>query len=115
MNDSMNNFIRHNCLWIKELANEFTFEKQTENNKNMSVDLSGKTFVITGSLNTFANREELKELIENLGGKVSGSVSSKTDYLINNDSMSSSSKNKKANDLKIPIITEEEFLKLIGK
>lgn len=114
MNDSMNNFIRHS-LWIKELANEFIFEKQTENNKTDSVDLSGKIFVITGSLNTFANREELKELIENLDGKVSGSVSAKTNYLINNDSLSSSSKNKKANELNVPIISEKEFLQLIGK
>lgn len=115
MNDSMNNFIRHNCLWIKELANEFKFERQMENNKNEGVDLSGKTFVITGSLNTFTNREELKELIENLGGKVSGSVSAKTDYLINNDNSSGSSKNKKAKELNVPIITEDEFLQLIGK
>lgn len=115
MNDSMNNFIRHNCLWIKELANEFKFERQMENNKNEGVDLSGKTFVITGSLNTFTNREELKELIENLGGKVSGSVSAKTNYLINNDKLSGSSKNKKAKELNISIITEDEFLQLIGK
>lgn len=115
MNDSMNNFIRHNCLWIKELANEFKFERQMENNKNEGVDLSGKTFVITGSLNTFTNREELKELIENLGGKVSGSVSAKTNYLINNDKLSGSSKNKKAKELNVSIITEDEFLQLIGK
>jgi len=115
MNDSMNNFIRHNCLWIRELANEFTFERQKNGSQNGNVDLSGKTFVITGSLNTFTNREELKELIENLGGKVSGSVSAKTSYLINNDSLSSSSKNKKAKELNVPIITEDEFLQLIGK
>lgn len=115
MNDSMNNFIRHNCLWIRELANEFTFEKQTENRSGDSVDLSGKIFVITGSLNTFGNRDELKDLIENLGGKVSGTVSAKTNYLVNNDNLSSSSKNKKAKELNIPIITEDEFLQLIGK
>ncbi len=70
----------------------------------------GLTFVITGSLEHFANRDELKELIENLGGKVAGSVSSKTSFLINNDNMSGSSKNKKAKELGIPIITEREFL-----
>ena len=75
-------------------------------------DLEGKTFVITGSLNNFANRDELKKLIEDRGGKVAGSVSSKTDYLINNDVTSNSSKNKKAKDLGIPIISEEDFLKL---
>ena len=75
-------------------------------------DLEGKTFVITGSLNNFANRDELKKLIEDRGGKVAGSVSSKTDYLINNDVTSNSSKNKKAKDLGIPVISEEDFLKL---
>lgn len=80
-----------------------------------SVDLSGKTFVVTGSLLHYSNRNELLAEIENLGGKVSGSVSAKTNYLINNDNLSSSSKNKKAKELNIPIITEEEFLRLIGK
>lgn len=75
----------------------------------------GKIFVITGSLEKFTNRDECKALIEELGGKTAGSVSKKTDYLINNDSLSNSSKNKKAKDLGIPIITEEEFLKMAGK
>ena len=70
--------------------------------------------MITGSLNHFANRGALKELIEGKGGKVSGSVSSKTDYLINNDAMSTSAKNRKAHELGIPILTEEDFLKLLG-
>ena len=76
-------------------------------------DLEGKTFVITGSLNSFANRDELKKLIEDRGGKVAGSVSAKTSYLINNDVMSNSSKNKKAKELGIPIVSEEEFLQMI--
>lgn len=71
------------------------------------------TFVITGSLNHFGNRNELKEIIENLGGKVTGSVTSKTSYLINNDISSDSSKNKKARELGIAIISEEEVLKMI--
>ncbi len=75
--------------------------------------LDGKTFVITGSVEHFANRNEAKALIESLGGKVTGSVTAKTDYLINNDSMSNSSKNKKARELGIPVLTEEEFLKMI--
>lgn len=79
---------------------------------SMEQDLAGKTFVITGTLNSFANRDELKQLIEERGGKVSGSVSSKTDYLINNDVMSGSSKNKKAKSLGVPIISEEDFLRL---
>ncbi len=79
---------------------------------NMEQDLSGMTFVITGSLLTFANRDELKKLIEDRGGKVAGSVSAKTSYLINNDTTSQSSKNKKAKSLNIPIISEQDFLNL---
>ncbi len=74
---------------------------------------NGVNFVITGSVEHFANRNEVKELIESLGGKVTGSVLSKTNYLINNDVTSTSSKNKKANDLGIPIISEETFLKMV--
>lgn len=74
---------------------------------------AGKTFVITGSVEHFANRNEVKELIEGRGGKVSGSVSSKTDYLINNDLTSTSGKNKKAKELGIPIISEEMFLEML--
>jgi len=72
-------------------------------------------FVITGSINHFSNRDEMKELIESKGGKVTGSVTSKTNYLINNDVVSNSSKNKKAKELKIPIISEEDFLELLKK
>ena len=73
----------------------------------------GINFVITGSVTHFANRKEVKELIESLGGKVTGSVTSKTNYLINNDITSTSSKNKKANELGIPIISEEMFLEML--
>ena len=75
--------------------------------------LAGKTFVITGSLSHFENRDAAKAKIEELGGKTAGSVSKKTDYLINNDIASASSKNKKAKELGIPIITEEDFLEMI--
>lgn len=74
---------------------------------------AGKNFVITGSVSHFANRGEVKELIESKGGKVTGSVTSKTDYLINNDVQSTSSKNKKARELGIPIISEDEFLSMM--
>lgn len=74
--------------------------------------LAGLNFVITGDVERFKNRNEVKALIESLGGKVTGSVTSKTNYLINNDVNSSSSKNKKAKELNIPIITEEEFIKM---
>ncbi|MBP3620367.1 MAG: NAD-dependent DNA ligase LigA [Lachnospiraceae bacterium] len=79
---------------------------------NMEQDLEGLTFVITGSLEHFANRDELKKLIEDRGGKVAGSVSAKTSYLINNDVTSGSSKNKKAKSLNVPIISEQDFLNL---
>ena len=71
------------------------------------------TFVITGSVEHFSNRNEVKEVIESKGGKVTGSVTAKTNYLINNDVNSTSSKNKKAKELGIPILTEEEFLKML--
>lgn len=77
-------------------------------------DLTGITFVVTGSLNHFENRNVLKEYIQDLGGKVSGSVSSKTGYLINNDVNSTSSKNKKANELGVPIISEEDFIEMFN-
>ena len=74
--------------------------------------LEGRSFVVTGSVTHFANRDELKAFITGRGGKVTGSVSAKTDYLINNDAASSSSKNRKARELGIPVITEEEFLQM---
>ena len=84
-----------------------------EEKEQRKQNLEGKTFVITGSVNHFANRGEVKEVIEARGGKVAGSVSKKTDYLINNDTTSNSSKNKKAKELGIPIISEEDFLKML--
>ena len=76
---------------------------------------AGKTFVITGSVEHFANRSEVKAFIEARGGKVTGSVTKKTDYLINNDKTSGFSKNKKAQELGIPILSEEDFLELAGE
>ena len=102
----------HNQKVVGELLGYLTFEKEEETEPETQT-LSGKTFVITGSVNHFKNRKELKEKIESLGGKVTGSVTSKTDYLINNDNMSSSTKNKKARELAIAIITEEEFLEML--
>ena len=78
--------------------------------ENANASLAGKTFVVTGSLNHFKDRAALKEVIESMGGKVSGSVSSKTECLINNDVTSSSSKNKTAKELGIPILSEDDFL-----
>ena len=76
--------------------------------------VDGKTFVVTGDVHIFKNRKEVEVKIEELGGKLSGSVSKKTDYLINNDIESTSSKNQKAKTLGIPIITEEQFCDMIG-
>ena len=80
---------------------------------NESSGISGKTFVITGSVHIWANRNELKNFIEQNGGKVASAVSAKTDYLINNDVNSGSSKNKKAKELNIPILTEEAFKEMV--
>ena len=112
MNNSMKVFIRDNYGWIAELIGEFNFRK-SDNNGNVKQVLEGKTFVITGSLKAYKNREELISVIERNGGKVSGSVSAKTSYLINNDVASTSGKNKKAHDLEIPIISEGEFIQMI--
>lgn len=111
MNQSLHDYLRENHMKIFTLADEFIFETKSESSNN--ADLSNKTFVITGSLNHYKNRDELINIIEQLGGKVSGSVSSKTNYLINNDVASTSGKNKKAKDLGIPIISENQFVQMI--
>ncbi len=89
---------------------EIPEEEVTEDSRKFE----GVNFVITGSVNHFANRAEVKEEIEKRGGKVTGSVTSKTNYLINNDVNSTSSKNRKARELNIPIISEEEFLNMLN-
>ena len=116
MSDSMCRYASNSCTsngnMVKKLAEIFNFEKvHTITNSN---SLEGLTFVITGSLNHFANRDEAKEKIESLGGKVSGSVSAKTSYLVNNDINSTSGKNKKAKELGVSIIDETELLKIIN-
>lgn len=113
MNDSLHQWLRENHLMMELLASEFTFEKVED--KSSGVDFSGKVFVITGSLVHYKNRDELVEVIEKSGGKVSGSVSAKTSYLLNNDINSTSSKNRKAKELGVPIITEDDFIKMIGE
>ena len=103
----------HNEAVLDRLLEEVKLQVPETSTGEGRQSLEGKTFVITGSVNHFKNRNELKAKIEELGGKVTGSVTSKTDYLINNDNTSSSSKNKKAKEFSIPIITEEEFLEMI--
>ena len=102
----------NNRRLYNELLAELKLQKEV---RDTSSPVAGKTFVITGSVNHFTNRDELKAFIETLGGKTTGSVSAKTDYLINNDVASNSSKNKKARELGIPVISEEEFIKLTGR
>jgi DNA ligase (NAD+) len=98
-----------NRLQLEKLCQELHFVVEETAGEQ---DLAGKVFVVTGSLEHFANRDELKKVIEDRGGKVTGSVTGKTDYLINNDILSNSSKNKKAKSLNVPIISEEDFLNL---
>lgn len=96
---------------MKRLLHEVTITKE-QPNAGIQI-FEGMNFVITGNVEHFTNRNEIKESIESKGGKVTGTVTSKTNYLINNDVNSTSSKNKKAKDLGVPIISEEEFLKLL--
>lgn len=107
------NYIQDNKKMLQELLCEFNFNKVEEVQEVKGADLKGKIFVITGSVHIFKNRNEIKDKIELLGGKVSGSVSKNTSYLLNNDIDSNSSKNIKAKNLGTPIITEEQFLELI--
>ncbi len=96
---------------FERLLNELRIQKEDISEEEQT--WKGINFVVTGSLEHFANRNELKELIEKKGGKVTGTVTKKTNYLINNDTESSSSKNKKARELEIPIISEETFLEML--
>lgn len=97
-----------NSRKLDNLLKEVTIASVEEN--NIAQNMEGLTFVITGAVNQFANRDAVKDYIEKRGGKVTGSVSAKTNYLINNDATSSSSKNKKAKQLGVEIITEQQFL-----
>lgn len=110
---SLNAYWKNHYSDILRLANEFTFETQKSIMSETTNELENKTFVITGSVNHYQNRDALKADIEAHGGKVVGSVSSKVSYLINNDINSISSKNTKAKSLNIPIITEEDFIKML--
>ena len=111
MNDSLHKF---NYTEADELVDNVLYLKNSLYKNNQSLEtkesnIVGKTFCITGKLNNYKNRDELIQKIESLGGKVVSSVSSKTNYLVNNDANSSSSKNVKAKSLNIPIITEDQL------
>jgi DNA ligase (NAD+) len=97
---------------IEDLLSELTLDESYEAAGTL---LEGKTFVITGSLQHYTNRKDLKADIESEGGKVAGSVSAKTDYLITNDPGSGSSKNRAARELGVDIITEEQVMQMLGK
>mgnify|MGYP001063316616 CR=1 FL=1 len=114
MCNSLNEFISENKNMIIDLSQEFSIEKP--NNTKISSEkkkLKNKIFVITGNLNHYKNRDELVSIIEEFGGEVGWSVSTKTNYLINNDAQSNSSKNKNAHILGVPIINENEFIQMI--
>ena len=102
-----------NAKLVDDLLAELTIEKVSENTE--AAIFAGMTFVITGTVEHFANRKELQAVIEARGGKATGSVTAKTTYLINNDVASNSSKNKKAKELGIPIISEQDFLNMMGE
>ena len=103
-----------NSSSLKELLKEVTIEK-VDLKPDKEGKCAGLTFVITGDVHHYKNRDEFKAYVEAGGGKVTGSVTSKTDYLVNNDAQSSSSKNRKAKELGIPIITEDEFVSRFGE
>jgi len=101
-------------MWIK-LTYTLEFIKEEVKVESSLKSLDGITFVVTGSVETFKNRKELEELITSLLGKLSGSVSKNTNFLINNDVTSTSGKNKKANELGVKIISEAMFNEMIGR
>ena len=111
-------YLRNNYVYVSDLFNLFNFIDIVKDDTTIDYmpndNIKGKTFVITGSLNHYKNRDELVSVIESNGGKASGSVSAKTNYLINNDVTSNSGKNKKAKELNIPIITEDDFRTMIS-
>ena len=109
---SMDAYFKDHLEMVEKLAEELEFE-MPESKKESAVDLTGMTFVVTGKVNKFANRNAIKDEIESRGGKVAGSVSKNTNYLVNNDVNSTSSKNKKAQQLGIPIIDEDGLIKIL--
>jgi DNA ligase (NAD+) len=113
---SVNNYFDdvNNTLMLNDLLNYITIQ-QEEKAETGFKNLTGITFVITGSVNTFKNRDEFKALVESLNGKVAGSVSNKTNYLVNNDVTSTSGKNQKAMQLGVKIISEADFNLMIGR
>lgn len=111
-NNSIHNYFKENYDYVCALASQFTFQDNTVESIAANTSLEGKKFCITGKLKKFANRDALVADIESKGGKVVSGVTKATDYLITNDKESGSSKNKKAAELNIPIISEDEYCQL---
>lgn len=109
---SMDDYFKDHLEMVEKLAKELEFE-MPKSKKESAVNLIGMTFVVTGKVNKFANRNAIKDEIESRGGKVAGSVSKNTNYLVNNDVNSTSSKNKKAQQLGVPIIDEDGLIKIL--
>ena len=111
-NNSIHNYFKENYDYVCALASQFTFQDNTVESIAANTSLEGKKFCITGKLKKFANRDALVADIESKGGKVVSGVTKATDYLITNDKESGSSKHKKAAELNIPIISEDEYCQL---
>ena len=109
---SLNDYFNEHCSDIWELSNEFTFTTKAKTILS-NTSLNGKTFVITGSLHKFENRDKAKKAIEDCGGKVTGSVSKNTSFLVCNED-AGSSKSQKAHELGVPVITEEELITMLS-
>jgi DNA ligase (NAD+) len=114
MADSIEDYFEQNFHMINDLATEMNFVQQESKSEVTENPFMGKSVAVTGKLIHFT-RDSINAKLESLGAKPASGVSAKTDYLINNDPTSGSSKNKKANELNIPIITEEQFLEMIGE
>jgi DNA ligase (NAD+) len=118
MLESLENWYENHWVDFLALKSEFNFESKTETTQNKIENnnsaIQDKAFCITGKLEHHTNRDELVAVIEQNGGRYVTGVTSKTNYLINNDVTSTTGKNKKAKDLNIPIISEQDFLKMIG-
>lgn len=116
--DALVNYFQNeeNARMVFDLINLYVNVKTEEKKTNSTFkDLTGLTFVVTGAVTTFKNRDEVGDLITSLGGKLAGSVSKNTSYLLNNDVTSTSGKNQKAKEFGIPIISEADFNLMIGR
>lgn len=108
-------YILNGAYSDKDFDDDFDDDFESDESDDSSSKCEGLTFVITGKVHIFKNRDEFTAYVDSQGGHVAGSVSKNTDYLVNNDSLSQSSKNKKAKELGIQIVTEEQFIEMFGR